>query len=549
MNKGKIFAKRALYTICFILLGMIDFTRQTQGLGCWEPVVNCTGVLLLLIVLCQYKLREFVNLFSCIWSGISATALVFLVLYGDQHIFGVYKWTVVTAVPNIWLIGILGYPVAKKIFVEKTLRIKWNVTVVMAAAMTFFMMLSPYRAVWPIWFFFIFGLFYLTRFRREDFQTLLESMTDGIIIAFFILQIYAYGHRPFDTVRYNGAFANSNMTALHYLLTYAAVLFKLHFLAVKGGAKGWKLFFFIGAAGLLDFQLLTMSRTAWITSAVITVLYGFLVMKRLWKRSMRFVMGRGIALAACAIMLLPVVYATVRWLPPLRHHPIWYSGEWGVDRVHSFDPPDSEKYTDFDEFMEDLLKRLKILGFADNPLVLKARAAEKDNCRYLTLSGPENLTESLRIRLTIYKGYLEDLSWWGHGKYETSYMIKDPLMIVWHPQNVWIQVAYYYGIPAGILFLILSGLVMVRQIKAVMRDRAAGYTILPLFVSIVFFMYGMMEVVWLVGQLILFLFLFLQHPQFESMNLVSEGAFLYNTGKEAYGKSDERISDSNHSCI
>ena len=46
----------------------------------------------------------------------------------------------------------------------------------------------------------------------------MDGMVDGTIISFFMLQIFAYGFRPYDVVRYIGAFSNSNITALHYLL-------------------------------------------------------------------------------------------------------------------------------------------------------------------------------------------------------------------------------------------------------------------------------------------------------------------------------------------
>lgn len=513
--------KRVFYTVCFVLLGMIDFVRHTQEQELWGPLVNVTGILLLLITASAYQLKEFRCRFVYLWSGAMAVALLIAAFWREEHILGVYKWTVFVAVINVWLIGILMYRVAKKIFVEKTLQVKWSPLAVLGSLLTVFMMLSPYRAVWPIWFFLIFGLFYLTRFEKGDFENLREAMVDGTILAFFILQIYAYGYRPFDEQRYRGAFSNSNIAALHYLVTYAAVLLKIHFLVQKNSAKIWRIIFFIGAAGMLDFQILTMGRTAWGVSVVLTVLFGVLVVKRLWNRSWKNVLVRAVALGLSVLILFPVVFATVRWLPPLRHHPVWYAGEWGEQKVHSFDPPDSEKYTDFDEFIGDVFGRLKIIGSINNPLVLKVKAAETESVevRSVTLSGPENLTESLRIRLTIYKSYLQDLNWVGHRKAEGHYFISDIYAFVWHPQNVWIQVAYYYGIPAGILFLVLTVWILGKQIRAAAGRKKNAFAIVPLFFSVVFMMYGLMEIVWLVGQLILFLFLFTQHPQFEEGEL------------------------------
>ena len=507
-------SKRMFYTLCFVLLGMIDFVRHTQQEQWWGPAVNCTGILLMMIVLSEYERKEIMCLFTYIWSGISAVLLIISAMWQNVYLFGIYKWTIFFALLNIWLIGIPLYQIAKNIFIKKTVQIKWNAVIILVVAMVCCMMLSPYHAVWPVWFLVIFGMFYLTRFQEENFKDLREAMTDGIMIAFVLLQLYAYGYRPFDAPRYVGAFSNSNMTALHYLVTYVAVLFKLHFLVTNESSKKWRIVFFVGAAGLLDFQILTMTRTAWVISAVITFLFGILVVKNLWKKSGKAILLRGMTLGICAIVLFPVVFATVRWLPPLRHHPIWYEGEWGENKVHSFDPPNSEKYTDFDEFMGTILERLKIISSIRNPLVLKAQAAEDIEYRPVSLSGPENLTPSLRIRLTIYKAYLQDLNWTGHGKQEGHYIIPEIDTFVWHPQNLWIQVAYYYGIPAGILFSILSVLLFGKQIGAVVKHGENQYAFIPLLISIVFFLYGMTELVWTIGQMILFLFLFIQHPQF-----------------------------------
>ncbi len=506
--------KKFLYTTCFVMLGMIDFVRHTQQQNVWGPLVNCSGVLLLIITASAYKLKEFRCGFSYIWSGILLILLILSGLWKEEHIFSVYKWSVFVALINVWLIGILAYQVVIRVFVEKTIHIKWNVVSVLGIIMTFFMMLSPIRELWPIWFLAVFGLFYATRFERTDFADLKEAMIDGIIIVFVILQVYACGYRPFDALRYVGAFSNCNMTALHYLITYTAILLKIHFMVMKGSAKKWRICLFIGAAVLLDFQILTMTRTAWGISVVITVLFGILIVKRVWGKGWNAVLKRAIMLGLSAMVLFPVVFATVRWLPPLRHHPIWYAGEWNEGKVHSFDPADSEKYTDFDEFMEEILGRLKIVGIIINPLVLKAQAAESVEYPSITLTGPEKLDLSLRIRLTIYRAYIRDFNWVGHKAEEGHYIISGLNSFVWHPQNVWIQIAYYYGIPAGILFLILTVLILWKEIRIIMKHREYAYPIIPFFISIVFLLYGLTEVVWIVGQMILCLFLFVQHPQF-----------------------------------
>lgn len=518
--REKIFRKKILYTICFILLSIIDFVRHTQQEVWWGPIVNCIGILLLIISLSAYKLKELMCRFSYIWLCLSAVLLALCTVCPGEHIMGIYKWTVFTAIINIWLIGILAHRVAIKIFIEKEIKIRWNITACLAIIMVIFMMLSPYHAVWPVWFLAVFGLFYLTKFNNKDFMDLKEAMADGIIIAFFILQIYAYGFRPFDVERYIGAFSNSNMTALHYLVTYLAILIKIHFIVLNRSSRKWRYLFWAGAAVLLDFQILTMTRTAWVVSFVITGLFGVIVIKKIWKEDWNSVLVKGIGLMAGMFIFFPVIFSTVRWLPTILHHPVWYEGEWSERKVHSFDPADSEKYTNFNEFTGKILDRLKIWERINNPLVLKVQAKEMADEYFITLEGPQNLTRSLRIRLTIYKAYLRDLNWQGHKKTEGHYTIYSEVgahTFVWHPQNLWIQIIYYYGIPAGILSLVLFVLILGKQIHGALNNKDSSRFI-PLFVSITFLMYGLMEVVWIIGQLILILFLFIQHPQFLEEN-------------------------------
>ena len=71
------------------------------------------------------------------------------------------------------------------------------------------------------------------------------------------------------------------------MITYVAILLKIHLLVQKGRAKRWKVFFFILAAGVVDLTILTLGRTAWVAVAVITAFYAVLVMRRIWEKSGR----------------------------------------------------------------------------------------------------------------------------------------------------------------------------------------------------------------------------------------------------------------------
>lgn len=520
---SRLFTKRALYTLCFIVLNALDFVRNTQNGDISSVAVNVTGLILLFIIASQYPVKELLNKVNYVWSGLCLAAVVggavSALTSGRDSVLHMYVWAFVLAVINIWWIVIYGkYLVvrfwrARKQSGSLSVRpdlIGW-IWIVMTVLMTF----SRSGRIWPVWFLAMFGIFYVTKYSEEDRNALMDGMVDGTILSFFMLQIFAYGFRPYDTVRYIGAFSNSNITALHYLMVYAMVLFKLHLLHQREAKKGWRLFFFIGACGLLGFMLLTMGRTAWVTAFLLTVLYGIFVVRRIWRKKWSAVLGRFVALALTAAMLFPVVFATVRWLPTILHHPVWFLDEYSVNKVHSFDPPDSWKYVEMDEFLETVLGRIWRtfqIGRLQDPFLLVAQAKEETDDS-IDLVGPEGMDRALNIRLSIYKTYLEELNLLGHSPWEGHYYFKDIDYMIWHAQNVWLQVAYDFGIPTGILFLAMTVLLLRRRYQSMETHMDNSYAVIPFFLCVLFFCYGTMEMVWNIGQLVLTLFFVVQHPQ------------------------------------
>ncbi len=518
-----LFTKRALYTLCFTALNALDFVRNTRNGDISSVAVNATGLVLLFIIASQYPVRELRNAANYIWSGLCLTVAVggtaAALTSGRDSILHMYVWAFVLAVVNVWWIVIYGKYLAVRFWRERkqsgSLSVRpglcgW-IWIVMTALMTF----SRSGRVWPIWFLAMFGMFYVTKYSREERDMLMDGMVDGTILSFFMLQIFAYGFRPYDTVRYIGAFSNSNITALHYLVVYAMVLFKLHLLHLRGAKKGWKLFYFTGACGLLGFMFLTMGRTAWVTAFLLTVLYGVFVVRRIWQKKWSAVLGRFLALGLSAILLFPVVFATVRWLPTILHHPVWFLDEYSVNKVHSFDPPDSWKYVELDEFMETVLGRIwrtfQASGARD-PFLLVAHAQEETE-DVIELVGPEGMDPALNIRFSIYRMYLKNLNLSGHSPQEGHYQLKDADYMIWHAHNVWLQVAFDFGIPTGILFLVMTAALLRKHYLGMKNHGGNGYAIIPFFLCMLFFCYGIMEMVWNVGQVVLALFFVVQHPQ------------------------------------
>lgn len=269
---------------------------------------------------------------------------------------------------------------------------------------------------------------------------------------------------------------------------------------------------------MLSFQLYTMGRTAWMTAIVLTILYGIFVVRKIWRKSWGRVFCRGGALALATVLTFVPVYGTIRWFPAVLHYPVWYEGEYSVNKVHSFDPADSEKYVGLDEFLEALLGRLagtlKRAG-AQSPFAIKAYAAETEPQmpRVDLLEVPWTKDKGILNRLTIYKAYWDDLTWYGNGPDKGYYLIGTGKYHSWHAQNLWLQIAYYFGIPAGILLIVLSVVLLYHHGKKMLADWENPYGIIPFFVCVLFMVFGLSEVVWNPGQLVMFLIFFVQHPQ------------------------------------
>ncbi len=508
--------KRVLYTLCFIALSIIDLLKGGAKGDIWYVAVNCTGLVMMIFIFSAYPLKDFFDLWNGVYTILCIAAMVLVGIFWTPT--GRYVlWQIETALMNVWWIGIMARYLFRKVFVQKTIVFKPGLVGWLWIAISVLMIVSVNESWWPLWFFFMFGIFYLTPYREEDRRILWNAMLDGTIIGFFCIQLFAYGFRPYDEVRYKGAFSNCNIAALYYLIVYLMCLFKLHLIECERSKRGWKIFYLVGAGGMLSFQLFTLCRTAWVTSFIVTILYGIFVIRKIWKKSWKQVLYRGCALALAVILTFLPVFFTIRWLPTILHHPIWYEGEYSIEKVHSFDPPDSEKYIDLDDFLSEFLGRIQNVfeqAALMDPFVLHVNASSGEY-ETVPVADIPGISGSLEIRIAIFKAYLSRLNLFGHKMQEGFFNIGAYSYHSWHAQNLWIQIAFDYGIPAGILFVFLTVLILVRQKKKMERSENI-YAVFPFFICAAAFIFGTMEVVWNPGQLIMFLFFFVQHPLFGS---------------------------------
>ena len=546
--------KKWLFALVFAGIVFIDWLYATQN-GYYRMIAaNALGILMGILTLRCYPYdKEKYKKPDIIWLGIWLVGsvignLVWFSVKGPIN-EGQYLMAAID-------VGILGFTLIRVLFTKFWKRIcrkKEGLVGILFAVMSLWMVLSRHYEIWQIWFFGMFLCFYLTRMEEEEENLMWDALSLGFIWAFFMIQIWAYGFRPYDEVRYLGPYSNTNMTALFYLVTYMMVLYRIHVLhwREKEGmvtANGWqnrlwKVFYYVLAGGLVSFIFFTICRTALLVLIGLTFLFG--IISNLWmlrEKVYRLIL-RWVALALCAVITFPCVYGTIRYLPCILHRPVWFGAEYHEDKVHSFDPWNSWRYISLEEFLETAVGRMdmgKIVGdaseqeegskelmevspelFADGVDITPVSEAETPEAE--TSEGDitdlemetasaaeddgllrgEDAQNSGRIRLEIWKHYLSDLNMTGHTVTEGHYQITEDFH-AWHAQNIFVQMLYNYGIPAGAMFILLMIWYGLKSIAILFKAKEPT-VLLPGMVFVVFMGFGMLECVWYPGQAILIL--------------------------------------------
>ena len=464
------------YAVCFTLLGLIDQRRGSAEGSLQMTFVNLTGIVVGMILLPSIK-REFRRTKQVkIWTIICIPAAVIGCILGRTLWQYPGQWN--TAVANV---AVIGYLVSYIVWNRKEIRERCKCNkrcLFLIAGMLMLMQISVHEVLWPVWFLILFGCFYLIGLPKEKEEIFTKGMLIGIIVWFFVQQIIAFGFRPYDYARYRGLYSGETQNGIFYMMAFCAFTGLWLFLKKKEAKLFPRILCFMLSAGCVGFQMLTGGRASFLGIVAAAVLaymaYDIIVCK-----SFRHWILQGMALGACAIVLFPAVYGCVRYLPVILHHPVWFEGEYNADTsVHSYDPWDSDKYISFKTVMQQNIGRmLQILGielFSEDgqvslrtPITLTAYAAAPGEPG----SSPDNpfsfeetdFNSSISIRRTIYYYYAAHLNLLGHSKTVPGFYMADGVYQD-HAHNMFLQIAYDYGIIAGVLFLVCNLLCLVRLI-------------------------------------------------------------------------------------
>lgn len=490
--------KRVIVALCFLMINIINQRYHTgSGLdGIVETFRDLLGVPIAVMIVIHYKWEDFrkYKIPYLIWTSVGILGgILFWNLSGDMIYFANDRITVIL---EVFLYGYIVIHTFISVVIEKKYPKLNQKYAILWLAMMLLMVVSRSTYIWPLAFLIMFGCFYLTDYTKQEQDDIYQGMLDGIILSFFVFQAYCCMFRPFDPWdnRYKAIFNNSNHAALFYCMVLAVIAAKIMQVYKKKAHWIWKVWYLIFAAAVYSLLFMTIGRLGWIVGFLTGILALMFIVHLTHKKNF---IRNGIALLLCTCILFVPVFSIVRYTPALFHHPVWFWGEWDRDRVHAWDPWDSWKYVDLNEFMETALGRISTSVselFSSSPFAIRAYAAEPNKIPMFA-AFPDGFT----MRRTIYQYYFEHLNLFGHPYAEQGFQMTATYWIG-HAHDIYLQFGTDFGIIAMILFMTLLGWGAVIAIRKFWKDgntKAAGSLFL-LFVPCVF---GIFEYCWGVGSL------------------------------------------------
>lgn len=468
-------------------------------------------IFLAIAFLMVYSEKQFLNIFSAVWLVVSVIGSVVYCLDFEtgtnEHELAVLTCGVVTAW-GLLLVNILLQ--LKTIFAEgvKWERFDLKKTIYGLFWFAFAALMYYYRfeKTWVFTATLPFATMFLLRLTPTAKSRLLKNLTNGILLSFGLVALFCFVHRPHHywmLYRYGGIFHTVACTGMYLAVVFGAAVGKL-FGRLKSRQNmllscPFECFLVSAAAGYI---FLTMSRTAYLAAAVTALLVAALAAFVFHKRPANVLRELGV-LVALMVLCFPLVFSAVRMVPAVINEPIRYDLEH-QDRgfmVYRGDPIDSDKYMTVTRFFSTLFGRFQkeeVINEEDEE-ALNVPDAEQQYLAYtgadiagLVLQSAKDDDEAVSEeqndlsngRFDIFMDYLKALSFSGH---ENMALVNEEGKERVHAHNSYLQVAYNFGMIAGVVFLIICAISLWRSIRlALTQGEKFGIYMIPFTLIIVF---------------------------------------------------------------
>ncbi len=563
--------KRIIAAICMICLLLIDVKAANDSWYIWLITDNLVGVVIALIMFSAYPFKEFTKPFYIIWSvlGIFGEIGGYVFWYTHQigHVMGYW----ITIPVNIWILGLVFFKYIEKIYISKEIKIrlaKWEYFFI---ACMLLMLLSKSDYVWPLYFLIIFLMLWHSPFTDTDKKYVFKGVLDGIVIAFVLLQGKAFLYKGYGLVRYTGAYWNSNRNGAFYLLVLTVFLARV-LLCKKEKENisedekpdrqlqniNVRIFVnYLMSSVMAAFILYTGSRTSLIGMFVILFFYFLIGERKIAHEKWKKIVSQLALFAVSFVVAIPLIYFPMCYLSIFRvaarteikniikgtDYPISLSNEGSVQldealdnmilRYLKSDVKEKEETASTEEtnYAADVSGEEKLIDDVvteeNSEFPFDLKGAQKENYYviqyYYTyypergrfeLFVPKKLYSgliSLNARVNIIFALVSNFNLTGHDSSEVFlYMNSDApgqyAFWVNNEQNFILHYLYAYGVPVGVFFCLLILLGLICLIRNAIKGKVEAFVFAMFY--LVFILTGLMEVVWVPGQIVLVLLFF-----------------------------------------
>lgn len=467
--------------VAFCLFAVCVGTQQIQTVK-WDTGIiefsrDSFGVLMALILFTHYKWSDFVKykLPYLVWTGLGLTVGTAVTCYAvSKRSSYLFADTIIIAL-GVFLMGYCIIHTIISFLIEKNRPKLYMPLFIIWTVMMILMIFSRSEYLWPECYFVLFLCYYLTDRTQEQRRNVTLGIIDGIILGFIVIQAHSLLFRPYDIVRYKGNFCNPNHNCVFLCFCLAAILSKILYLKKEKAKRPVIIFFFLLAEACYSFIFMTISRSGYLATFFITV--AFLIMYcRTISKKVFFRMG--ILLSSLFIVIMPLTYLAVRYIPTIHPHVLFYYQEgYSEERVHSWDSRDSEKYVSFESLIQVALGRFKGTNTDYNILfkkkdsaatvfmVVRSASTSSDLSRDALLQAAilssskapaltdEEAINGFLVRYTIYKWYWDHLSLRGMPYDEQGFQLTADHWIQ-DTHNIYLDYGINFGIPVMILFTV-----------------------------------------------------------------------------------------------
>ncbi len=475
-----------------------------------------------LFIISLGKRKQIINIPGAVWS---VAAFVIGRIHVANHSAHIEH---ITTAKNegwvIWIIGLMVIQIVIRIIngdFKKLKRINW---LCMALALVFWILCIVFAngRLWPAVLCVVFTVWTLFFAMSDEKEKILKYICDGILVAFVGTVIFCLYRRPYQyfmLTRYGGIFFTATATAIYYVVPAAAALTKI-VMAIRENSKhkvitGSALFGIVAA-----YIAFTASRTGIIAAGVMVLFALGLTFTAGIREFIKSHIKHWLVVMVSVLLTFVMTFSATRMIPAMAGNPFYFWYEEPNAYFTSETPWKggetlSETYIDIRKTLSMLFERLFIgeeqrqISFnKQNDITPGALYASADPM--VKVDDASDTMQYSNGRLEIFSAYIGQLNMNGHETMSVNDANGNAIM---HAHNSYIQVAYDFGIPMGIVFLLLCGVIFIRSCLYVRRNNEAeDISVLPLIVVVGFGVASVFEWAYHIANPLGFVFLLMFAP-------------------------------------